>query len=62
MQIAVDHDRCLRYAQCTLEAPEVFELPDDGPVTVRPDVPDSASPLAQTAAELCPMQAITVEE
>jgi ferredoxin len=52
----------MRYAQCVLEAPEVFDLGDDGPVRVRPDAPGSARDRAEVAADLCPMQALLVED
>ncbi len=61
MHVTVDGDRCLRYAQCILEAPEVFELGDNGPVRVRAEAPDSALAAAEAAADLCPMQALLVE-
>lgn len=62
MEIAVDGTKCQRYGQCALEAPQVFALEDEGPSRVLADVPDSALDDALNAAELCPMQAITVEE
>ncbi len=61
MRIEVDGDKCLRYAQCVLEAPEVFVLDEEGPSRVRDGVSDDDFEIAQVAADLCPMQAITVE-
>jgi ferredoxin len=61
VRIEVDGEKCLRYAQCVLEAPEVFVLDESGPSRVRDGVAQSHLELAQVAADLCPMQAITVE-
>ena len=60
MDIVIDGTRCQRYGQCVLEAPDVFVLADSGPVGVLPGAPESARPEAEAAADLCPMQAITL--
>lgn len=62
MEITVDGAKCQRYGQCALEAPNVFVLDDEGPSRVLAEAPDSALDDALNAAELCPMQAISVEE
>lgn len=62
MQIEVDSEKCLRYGQCVLEAPDVFVLGEDGPSQVRDGVSDEFLDDALVAADLCPMQAIEVVE
>jgi ferredoxin len=62
VRIEVDGEKCLRYAQCALEAPEVFVLGDEGPSRVRDSVSDEFLDDALVAADLCPMQAIEVVE
>lgn len=61
MRVSVDNNHCELYGICQQEAPEVFDLGDDG--RLRYDAsPDAAhTPLVQQAARCCPMQAITLE-
>ncbi len=62
MKITVDGTKCQRYGQCELEAPDVFTLPAEGPSQVLPTASEEHLDDAFAAADLCPMQAISVEE
>ncbi|MGH9154621.1 MAG: ferredoxin [Acidimicrobiales bacterium] len=62
MKVTVDFDRCQSNADCMDQAPEVFEVRDDGFLYVLVDEPDEAlRPKVLEAARRCPTQAITVE-
>ena len=62
MQVMVDLDECLGYANCVVDAPEVFEIVEDG-MQVRvlnEDPPEELRAKVEAAALDCPAKAITV--
>ena len=61
MKIYVDMDQCQHYGQCTFEAPTVFALNDDGKLEYTGEVDDALAEQVEAAADVCPMQAITIE-
>ena len=61
MKIYVDMDTCQHYGQCTFEAPTVFALNDDGKLEYVGEVDDALLEQVEAAADVCPMQAITIE-
>ena len=61
MKIYVDMDTCQHYGQCTFEAPTVFALNDDGKLEYTGEVDDALAEQVEAAADVCPMQAITIE-
>ena len=61
MKVYVDMDKCQHYGQCTFEAPTVFALNDDGKLEYVGDVDDALADQIEAAADVCPMQAITIE-
>ena len=61
MKIYVDMDSCQHYGQCTFEAPTVFALNDDGKLEYVGEVDDALREQVEAAADVCPMQAITIE-
>lgn len=62
MRVMVDASRCQGHALCAMNAPEVFDLDDEGHARVLADpVPDGMSAAARAAEGGCPEQAITVE-
>ena len=61
MKIIVDMDKCQHYGQCTFEAPTVFALDDDGKLEYVGEVDDALAGQVEAAADVCPMQAITIE-
>lgn len=60
LRISVDSGRCQHYGQCVLEAPEVFSLTDANKLEWRATADDSLRPAVEAAADVCPMQAITL--
>lgn len=61
MDIEIDLGKCQGYAQCVHEAPEVFELGESGLAQiVVAGVTDENEKFALAAADLCPMQAISI--
>ncbi len=61
VRITVDRDKCQGYGQCEFEAPDVFHLDDTGTSVPAADVDESLRADVERAADVCPMQAITVE-
>ena len=61
MKIHVDMEKCQHYGQCVFEADDVFSLGDDGKLVYKIDVDDSRRSDVESAVDVCPMQAITVE-
>jgi ferredoxin len=62
MRVVVDYDRCTSNALCMVEAPEVFEVRDDGFLYVLQEEPDEGlRAKVESAAVMCPTQAITIE-
>jgi ferredoxin len=58
--IVIDQALCAGYSSCVLEAPELFELDDDGVAVARSRTTDD--PRVHAAAAACPMGAIRVIE
>jgi ferredoxin len=61
IKVTVDMDKCQHYGQCCFEAEDVFHLDDDGKLVYLGEVDDSRRDAVESAADVCPMQAITVE-
>lgn len=61
IKVTVDMDKCQHYGQCCFEAEDVFHLDDDGKLVYQSDVDDSRRDAVESAADVRPMQAITVE-
>ncbi|WP_432838309.1 ferredoxin [Dactylosporangium sp. CA-092794] len=63
MKVIVDSARCNGHGECVIEAPDVFDLPDDSDVAlVRDEFPDGARRAAvERAAAMCPVAAILIE-
>jgi ferredoxin len=61
MKIEVNLNKCQGYAQCVAEAPEIFTLNTDGLAEVlSASVTADDEKYALAAADLCPMQAISI--
>ena len=62
MRIVITED-CAGTGQCVVIAPDIFELDDDGLSTVKrvPDIQELMD-AARSAADLCPMAAIQLED
>lgn len=62
MKIVVDFDKCKSNALCMAEAPEVFEVRDDGYLYVlNEEPPQELRGVVEEAARVCPTQAITIQ-
>ena len=62
LKVIVDWDVCQDHGQCVFASPEVFELGDDGRMHVLIEEPDeSLRASVEDAADVCPVQAITIE-
>lgn len=62
-RVVVDRERCVGSGSCELLAPEVFEVDDDGVLTVLAPEPASDDvPAVRDAVTACPTQALQVVE
>ncbi len=62
MRIVVDFDLCQGHGVCEGEAPEVFELDDDGYLTIlQEEPPESLRDAVERSAKYCPTMAIRIE-
>ncbi len=63
LKVRVDLDKCIGSGHCVLTAPRIFDQRDDGVVML---IDGSPAPelhaAARKAADLCPSQAITIDE
>jgi ferredoxin len=63
MKVVVDPDKCADHGQCVFAAPEVFELDADGKLVYNSgELDESLRDRVEEAADVCPLQAITVED
>lgn len=60
IHIRVDQTRCQRYGHCVLEAPDLFQLDPTGELDHQASADDERLEDAEAAADVCPMQAITL--
>ena len=62
-KVRVDEHKCIGAGQCVLRAPRIFDQRDDG-IVIRLDAapPPGLHAAARQAADLCPAEAITIEE
>ncbi len=61
MKVIVDMDVCKDHGQCVFSAPEVFQINDSGRLVYEPAPDDSLREAVEEAADVCPLQAITIE-
>ena len=63
MKVVVDRNICQDHGQCCFSAPTVFELDSDGRMAVLVEEPDeSLRAEVEEAADVCPVQAITIQD
>ncbi len=63
MRVVVDFDLCESNALCMAEAPEIFEVRDDDFLYVlQENPPEELRQKAVQAMQVCPKQAITIED
>lgn len=59
--VSVDGSRCQGAGQCLMNAPDVFDLGDDGTARlIRDEVDEASAGGLDDAVELCPAQAIAL--
>lgn len=63
-QLIFDRTRCQGYANCLIEAPEIWDFDeDDNTAILRTASPgDELRPKAEASARGCPARAITIED
>ena len=62
LKVVVDMDVCQDHGQCVFAAPEVFALNDNGKLVVLIAEPaESQRAAVEDAADVCPVQAISIE-
>lgn len=62
MKICVDLDKCKSHGQCVIAAPKIFSFAEDNQL-IWVDQPEEAlRKAAEEAADVCPEQAITIED
>jgi len=62
MKAHVDPDTCTGCELCTETCPDVFRMEGDTATAYADPVPADAEDCCRTAADDCPVEAITVEE
>ncbi|MFI0976646.1 ferredoxin [Streptomyces sp. NPDC021093] len=61
MKVVVDTDVCKDHGQCVFASPEVFQLDADGKLVYVAEPDESLREDVEDAADVCPLQAITIE-
>jgi ferredoxin len=62
IKVVVDRDLCQDHGQCVFAAPQVFELDEEGKLEVlQEEVGEDLRDAVEEAADVCPVQAITIE-
>ncbi|MEV0742190.1 MULTISPECIES: ferredoxin [unclassified Streptomyces] len=62
MKVVVDMNKCQDHGQCVFAAPDVFQLDDAGHLGYVPDPDDALRDEVEEAADVCPLQAIRIED
>ena len=62
MKVRVDMQLCEDHGQCVIAAPDVFRMNDESKLEYETDVDDSLRDEVEEAADVCPVQAIFIED
>ncbi|MFF1299091.1 MULTISPECIES: ferredoxin [unclassified Streptomyces] len=62
MKVVVDMNKCKDHGQCVFAAPDVFQLDDNGRLAYVSDPDDALRDEVEEAADVCPLQAIRIED
>ncbi|WP_067135847.1 ferredoxin [Microtetraspora malaysiensis] len=62
MKVVVDMDVCKDHGQCVFSAPEVFQINENGRLVYVAESDESLRDAVEEAADVCPLQAITIED
>ncbi len=62
VKVVVDLDKCLGYANCVADAPEVFEIPEEALIVrlLQENPGEELRSAVEAAALDCPARAITI--
>jgi ferredoxin len=62
MKVVVDMNKCQDHGQCVFAAPDVFQLDDQGHLVFADEPDDGLRTDVEDAADVCPLQAIRIED
>ncbi|MDL4776511.1 MULTISPECIES: ferredoxin [Thermomonosporaceae] len=62
MKVVVDLTLCQDHGQCAIAAPEVFRMNGEGRLEYDGSPGEGRREAAEDAADVCPVQAITIED
>jgi ferredoxin len=62
MKICIDLDKCKLHGQCIIAAPDLFAFNPDGSLRWTEHPSENQHQAAMDAADVCPEQAITLED
>lgn len=62
MRVLVDPELCIGCESCVDLVPEVLEMKDELAIVIAEDVPEDLEEKVREAAEICPVEAIKIEE
>ncbi|WP_181802026.1 ferredoxin [Streptomyces shenzhenensis] len=62
MKVVVDKNKCQDHGQCVFAAPDVFSMDDGGHLVYVSDADDTLRDEIEEAADVCPLQAIRIED
>lgn len=63
MRIVVDRTRCTGLGMCEAEAPDVFEVQDDGTLVILNETPgEDLREAVELAVDGCPTEALSIVE
>ncbi|AKE88814.1 MULTISPECIES: ferredoxin [Rhodococcus] len=63
MKVEADLDLCQGHAMCSLEAPDVFDVPKHGKVRIlMDDIPEKLCGDVRSAVRYCPTRALRIVE
>jgi ferredoxin len=61
VRVVVDMSKCQDHGQCVFAAPDVFQLDENGKLAYVEEPDESLRADVEDAADVCPLQAITIE-
>lgn len=62
MKVVVDMTKCQDHGQCVFAAPDVFRMDDEGHLAYVSDPDDALRDEVEEAVDVCPLQAIRIED
>ncbi|NED16590.1 ferredoxin [Streptomyces sp. SID9913] len=62
MKVTVDMNLCQDHGQCAIAAPAVFQMNDEGKLVHESEPDDALRTEVEEAADVCPVQAIFIED